>query len=157
MQEISREVCPAKTTGCPETNPFRRDKLKIVSLRLAKSATTINPPHVKSAQWCGKISHYFEGPAGLSAAIIIFATKILCYIVLRVLSSGLKNKNFQKTCPLIGIPKRWLVIIGISGGTLFFKRLVAFILNHQQFYYDGGFYSLWKKRDNSYVILKSFQ
>lgn len=121
MQEISREVCPAKTTGRPETNPFRRDKLKIVSLRLAKSATTINPPHVKSAQWCGKISHYFEGPAGLSAAIIIFATKILCYIVLRVLSSGLRNKDFQKTCPLIGIPKRWLVIIGISWGDFVFQ------------------------------------
>lgn len=97
----------------PKDKPLFGDKPKIVSLRLEKSASIISPRHVKSVQWRGKISHCFEGPGDLSTAIIIFTTQILCYIVLRVLSSGLASKNFQKTRPLIGIPERWAVIIGI--------------------------------------------
>lgn len=121
-KKLAMRCAQPKQLGALRQTLFRRDKLKIVSLRLAKSATTINPPHVKSAQWCGKISHYFEGPAGLSAAIIIFATKILCYIVLRVLSSGLKKKNFQKTCPLIGIPKKMTTYYWYQLGGLCFSN-----------------------------------
>lgn len=135
-----------KQLGALRQTLFRRDKLNIVSLRLAKSATTINPPHVKSAQWCGKISHYFEGPAGLSAVFIIFATKILCYIVLRVLSSGLKNKNFQKTCPLIGIPKRWLLIIGICWGDFVFQTAGCIYIESSAILLWRGIFTVSEKK-----------
>lgn len=73
-----------------------------------------------------RLATILKVPSAYLPLLLFFAAQILCYIVLRVLSSGLKNKNIRETCPLIGIPKRWALIIGINlGGMWFLKQPVG--------------------------------